>query len=92
MEDQTIDNIEESGKSWILGSNLQINNNFQIGAVYGKFQADNKENYNTSEIDIVAEYSLKDKISLSAVYASIDDKTNSNLDYNIFRIIANYNF
>ena len=92
LEDQTIDAIEESGKSWIVGSNLQINNNFQIGAVYGKFQADNKENYNTSEIDIVAEYSLKDKISLSAVYASIDDKTNSNLDYDIFRIIANYNF
>ena len=92
LEDQTIDAIEESGKSWIAGSNLKINDNFQIGAVYGKFQADNKENYDTSEIDIVAEYSLKDKISISAVYASIDDKTNNNLDYDIFRIIANYNF
>ncbi len=92
LEDQTIDAIGEKGKSWILGADFNIWDSFSIGAVYGEFKADNKSDYEKAETDIAAQYSFKEKFSISAVYASVNDKTQNNEDYDIFRVIANYNF
>ncbi len=94
LEDQTIDGMGEKGEAWVLGAMSSMDDfvkGLSLGAIYGEFQAREKTNYNTSELDIIAEYSYKN-ISLSGVYAKIDDKTVLNEDYDIFRIIVNYDF
>ncbi len=96
MEDQTLDTMESSGTAWILGvaynfEKLDINN-LLFGIAYGSFEAKDSSLYHTTEVDAVVEYSISDKLSLSVAYASIDDKTQNNNDYNQFRIVTNYNF
>ena len=54
--------------------------------------------YESKEIDIVIDYSLDEKFSLTAAYASVqfdeglDDNGDPLQDYDQFRLIANYNF
>ena len=96
MEDQTLDALETSGSAWIIGAaynfeNLGIND-LIFGAAYGSFEADDASVYKSKEIDAVLEYSLSEKLSVTAAFASIDHRVATIEDYNQFRLIANYNF
>ncbi len=96
MEDQTLDAMEASGSAWVLGLGYNFEklgiDNLLFGVAYGVFEAKDSALYETSEIDAVVEYSISDKLSLSIAYASIDDKTQNNNDYNQLRIVSTYNF
>ncbi len=91
MEDQTIDAIENKGESWTVGISKELDK-ISLETIYGEFKAEDKNLYNTSELDIIANYSPTDKFSLTVAYAVIDDKTENNEDYSQLRIIGNYNF
>jgi len=90
LEDQTIDAIGEKGDAWIIGSEYNFKN-FKLSAIYGSFQADNKNNYNVTETDFISEYEISDRFSATLAYALINDK-NLNNGYNQLRFIMNYNF
>ncbi|SFV63387.1 hypothetical protein MNB_SV-9-1224 [hydrothermal vent metagenome] len=92
MEDLTLDAIGTNGSSFVLGVGYNLSDNFLIGGAYGSFVADDKNIFNSSEIDLVGEYTLNEKISIILAYADIDDKTDTNEDYNQLRVILNYNF
>jgi len=64
----------------------------KLGVAYGSFQAEDKMFYNTTEIDAAIEYALDDKLSLTLAYATIDDKTIEDNDFEQLRVIASYNF
>ncbi|OQX76953.1 MAG: hypothetical protein B6D54_02920 [Epsilonproteobacteria bacterium 4484_65] len=96
MEDQTLDAIGSSGKAWTVGAgynfeNLGIND-LTFGVAYGSFEADDASVYKSREIDAVLEYSLSEKFSVTAAFASIDHRVATMEDYDQFRLIANYNF
>ena len=96
MEDQTLDAIGGEGKAWVIGAaynfeNLGIND-LIFGAAYGSFEADDASTYKSTEIDAVLEYSLSDKLSVTAAFASVDHRVDSMEDYDQFRLIASYNF
>ena len=96
MEDQTIDAMEAKGSAWIIGlvydfSNIEVEG-LVFGIAYGQFIADDDSIYDTTEIDAVAEYTINDKFSITLAYATIDDRTQTNEDYNQVRVVANYNF
>ena len=96
MEDQTLDAIGSSGKAWTVGAgynfeNLGIND-LTFGVAYGSFEADDASVYKSREIDAVLEYSLSEKFSVTAAFASIDHRVATIEDYDQFRLIANYNF
>ncbi len=96
MEDQTLDAIGGSGKAWIIGAGYNFENiginGLYFGVAYGSFEADDASVYQSTEIDAVLEYSLSEKLSVTAAFASIDHKVATMKDYDQFRLIANYNF
>ncbi len=96
MEDQTLDAIGAKGSAWIFGMAYNFEKvdieGFVVGMAYGEFVADDTASYDTNELDIVAEYSINEKLSLTLAYASIDDSTKNDEDYDQFRIITNYSF
>ncbi len=96
MEDQTLDALGAAGSAWIIGAgynfeNLGIND-LTFGVAYGSFEADDASVYKSREIDAVLEYSLSEKFSVTAAFASIDHRVATMEDYDQFRLIANYNF
>ena len=96
MEDQTLDALGAAGNAWIIGAgynfeNLGIND-LTFGVAYGSFEADDASTYKSTEIDAVLEYSLSEKLSVSAAFASVDHRVDSMEDYDQFRMIASYNF
>ncbi len=96
LEDQTLDAIGEKGDAWIVSLNQDFSDlgvkGLSLGATYGEFKADDTQNYEVSEIDLIADYSINDNLLLTVAYADVNDKTGSNEDYSQIRIIANYNF
>ncbi len=94
MEDQTIDAIGEKGYSWMTNISQDLSDFGLKGVVlegaYGGFRAD-RGDYKTFETDISLNYSSKN-LSLTAVYAYIENKTPSKEDYSQIRVIANYDF
>jgi len=92
MEDLTIDAMESKGDALVAGVSCNLSNNLLIGVAYGSFVADNKDIFNSREIDVIGEYKPNEKISVILAYADIDDKTFHNEDYSQIRIVANYNF
>ncbi len=96
MEDQTLDAIGGSGKAWMIGAGYNFENiginGLCFGVAYGSFEADDASVYQSTEIDAVLEYSLNEKLSVTAAFASIDHKVATMEDYDQFRLIANYNF
>ena len=96
MEDQTLDAIGGSGKAWTVGAGYNFENiginDLTFGVAYGSFEADDASVYKSREIDAVLEYSLSEKLSVTAAFASIDHRVATIEDYDQFRLIANYNF
>ncbi len=96
MEDQTLDTLGTAGSAWIIGAGYDFEklgvDNLTFGVAYGSFKADDSSYYQSEEIDAVLEYNLNDKITVSAAYASVDFKVNGMVNYDQFRVIANYNF
>ncbi len=92
MEDLTIDAIGSKGNAFVAGVAYNLSSNLLIGGAYGSFIADDKDIFDSTEIDLIAEYTLNEKISVVLAYADIDDKTDNDEDYSQLRIIANYNF
>jgi len=96
MEDQTLDAIGGAGKAWMIGASYNFENiginGLCLGVAYGSFEADDASVYKSREIDAVLEYSLSEKLSVTAAFASIDHRVDSMEDYDQFRLIANYNF
>ncbi|MEN8304027.1 MAG: OprD family outer membrane porin, partial [Campylobacterota bacterium] len=96
MEDQTLDAIGSAGSAWIIGAGYHFKtigiDGLNAGVAYGNFKADDALLYESNEIDAVLEYSLNDKFSLTAAFASVDFKVNGMEDYEQFRMVANYNF
>jgi len=96
MEDQTLDAIGGAGKAWMIGAGYNFENiglnGLCFGLAYGSFEADDASVYKSREIDAVLEYSLSEKLSVTAAFASIDHKVTTIEDYDQFRLIANYNF
>ncbi len=96
MEDQTLDAIEHAGSAWMLGAGYDLGkvglNNLTFGAAYGHFEAEDTSIYESSEVDLVIEYSLNDKLSITAAIARVEHTDDLEQDFNQFRVIANYNF
>jgi len=96
MEDQTLDAIGAPGSAWIIGAGFHFEaigiEGLNAGVAYGNFKADDASLYESNEIDAVIDYSLNDKVSVTAAFASVDFKMNGVEDYDQFRVIANYNF
>jgi hypothetical protein len=96
LEDQTLDAIGQKGDAWIAGAGYDFSarglEGLKGGAVYGAFEADKSEAYETDEIDIAAEYAIGERLTATLAYAIVDDKTDANEDYDQFRVILNYNF
>ncbi|BBG66387.1 hypothetical protein NNO_1684 [Hydrogenimonas sp.] len=96
LEDQTLDAVGAKGRAWIAGISYDFSNigieGLYAETVYGSFRADDAALYETGETDLSVSYNLSDRLSVTAAYAFIDDKTASNEDYSQFRLIANYNF
>lgn len=96
MEDQTLDALEHPGSAWVVGVGYQLEkiglDGLVFGVAYGSFEAEDASLYSSTEIDAVLEYSLSDKFSVTAAFASVDHQNNIYQDFNQFRLIANYNF
>ena len=102
MEDQTLDAIGMAGSAWIIGAGFHFEKiglaGLHAGIAYGHFKADNKNRYESNEIDTVIDYSWNEKLSLTAAYASVSFDAGMDEDdtllkgYKQFRLIANYNF
>ena len=96
MEDQTLDAVVAEGYALLGAVGYDFANagleGLSAGIAYGHFEADEKSDYETDEIDIAASYALGERITVDAAYALVDDKTAGNEDYDLFRIVANYNF
>jgi hypothetical protein len=67
-------------------------NGLCLGLAYGSFEADDASVYQSTEIDAVLEYSLSEKLSVTAAFASVDHRVATMEDYDQFRLIASYNF
>ncbi len=96
MEDQTLDAIERPGTAWMVGTGFNFKKvgieGFILGLAYGHFEADDDSLHSGSEFDAVVNYTLDEKITVTAAFASIDHKIENDEDSKQFRIIANYNF
>lgn len=102
MEDQTLDAIGTAGSAWLIGAGYHFEtigiDGLNAGIAYGNFKAKNNSHYESKEIDIVIDYSLNEKFSLTVAYASVqfdaglDNNGDPLQDYDQFRVIANYNF
>jgi len=96
MEDQTLDALGTAGSAWIIGAGYDFGklglDDLSFGVAYGSFEAADASLYQSREIDTVLEYSLSEKLSVSAAFASIDHRVASMEDYDQFRLITNYNF
>ncbi len=96
MEDQTLDALGTAGSAWIMGAGYDFGklglDDLSFGVAYGSFEADDASVYKSREIDAVLEYSLSEKLSATAAFASVDFNMAGMEDYDQFRLIANYNF
>jgi len=93
MEDQTIDSVEDKdAKSYTLGAQYSLFDNFSAGCAYGGFEAGDKNDYNTKELDLYLNAKIVADIEAEVVYANINDKTANDEDYDIFRIILKRSF
>jgi len=96
MEDQTLDAVGAPGKAWMLGAGYNFENTgidgLIFGVAYGSFEADDASVYRSREIDAVLEYSLSEKLSVTAAFASVDVKVTGMEDHDQFRLITSYNF
>ena len=96
MEDQTLDTVGAKGYALMTAVGYDFENagleGLNAGIAYGHFEADQKSDYETDEIDITVSYDIGDWITVDATYAIVNDKTAANEDFDLFRIIANYNF
>lgn len=96
MEDQTHDAPQYPGSAWMLGAGYDFGkigmDGLVFGLAYGHFKAEDASLYESSEIDIILEYSLGDEFSITAAFADVDHKNDAQQDFNHLRLIANYNF
>ncbi len=96
MEDQTLDAVGAKGYALMVAVGYDFGRlgleGLHGGIAYGHFEADKKQDYETDETDIALSYALGERIGVDVVYAAINDKTDSNEDFQQLRIIANYNF
>ena len=95
LEDQTLDAVGQKGKAWIAGAGYDFAQlgleGLNMGVVYGRFAADKKEAYETTEIDIAARFAAG-HFNLTTAYALIDDRTAADRDKGQFRLIVEYGF
>jgi hypothetical protein len=97
MEDQTVDAIGTKGDAvmFALGADLDTYGakGWHIGAAYGRFaSSDDATPYDAREIDTGFDYTYDERFNITAVYARIEHKNDGLSDYDLFRIIANYNW
>jgi hypothetical protein len=96
MEDQTMDAIGCAGSAWAGGIVYDLGKiglNGIKGALFaGRFVANDPDDYDTTEIDITAEYEYGKNISVTAALAMINDLTAADQDRTQFRMIMNYSF
>jgi len=93
MEDQTIDAVEDKdAKSYTFGIEYNLEDRYTFGMMYGKFEAGDKNVYETDEFDAYMSANLTAGIEAELVYAKIDDKTEIDGDFDIFRIILKRSF
>jgi len=102
MEDQTLDTIGQAGSAWLIGVGYHFEkigiSGLTAGIAYGNFQAKDSNEYASEELDAVIDYEFNEKFSLTAAYASVhfdhvvNDSDHILVDYDQFRVIANYSF
>ncbi len=96
MEDQTLDAIGAKGYALMGAVGYDFGrlglNGLNAGIAYGHFEADERSDYETDETDIALSYAIGERITVDAAYAIVDDKTDANEDFDLFRIISSYNF
>ena len=96
LEDQTLDAVGQEGDAWIVGAGYDFAGlgleGLNVGVVYGSFEADDSDDYETAETDIAAEYAIGERFTATLAYAIVDDKTDADEDYDQLRFILNYNF
>ncbi len=96
LEELTIDTIGSSGYAWITSLSYNISpsdiQGVRVGFAYGEFNADDKNRYESAELDLTFNYALTDRLDLAVACAFIDDRRENNEDYTLARVILNYNF
>jgi len=102
MEDQTLDAIGSAGEAWMIGAGYHFEavgiDGLITGIAYGHFESEEKGKYESSETDIVIDYSWNEKLSLTAAFATVsfdgtpDENSDPLNDYEQFRVVINYNF
>ncbi|MDQ7091228.1 MAG: OprD family outer membrane porin [Methylococcales bacterium] len=92
LEDQTLDAvIGVDSQSYLIGLDYTLNDHINFGIVFGEFNAMNKHDYQTEEINYFINYNWNDTLTTELIYARVDDK-NSNEDTNQLRAIITYRY
>ncbi|WP_457598580.1 OprD family outer membrane porin [Hydrogenimonas sp.] len=93
MEVLTIDALEESGHAWSAGCLFHLPaEGLAAGIVYGHFRSDDPAHFDTVEGDIILDYTIGSRFTLTTAYAVVDDRTERDDDFRQLRMIANYHF
>jgi len=96
LEDQTMDAVGTKGRAWVAGLSHDFSGSgaegLSVEAFYGSFKANKSALYDTTETDLTLTYEISDRLTVTAAYALIDDKTVSDNDYSQFRVVAKYGF
>ncbi len=91
MEDQTIDAVTgKKARSFIAGLSYEYNEKVSVGAMYGKFRAQDRSLYDSNEVDLYTDFSFGGGVDAEILYASIDD--NNARRREIFRILLKKDF
>ncbi|WP_200762307.1 OprD family outer membrane porin [Nitrosophilus alvini] len=93
MEDQTIDAVaDENAEAYTFGGEYEVYDNISVGFYRGEFKAGDNSVYHTAETDAYIVANLTENIEIESAFAAVDDKTQSDTDYNQFRMLVKYRF
>lgn len=102
MEDQTLDAVGSAAEAMMIGLGYHFETlgieGLNAGLTYGHFRADNKNDYESEEIDLVFEYTASNDITFTLAFATVnfdagvDENGDLLQDFKQFRMMANYNF
>lgn len=92
LEDQTLDVVEGGDSQAILmGLEYQINDSLGVGAMVGKFNASNRNDYNKEESNLYINYNWGEVFAAELIYAVVDD-LNKEPDLHQLRVILTYQY
>ncbi|BCD60476.1 MULTISPECIES: OprD family outer membrane porin [unclassified Nitratiruptor] len=93
MEVQTIDAVaDKDARSYLVGADYGVEDEYNVGCMFGKFVAGDSDSYDTQEIDVYISAKLPFDIDAQLVYANINDRTQTNADQNYFKVILKRSF